>query len=130
MTHGAGMVDEGYGTGGPPSEAELRVEIEALERQRVDAVEARITLHRGLPVRLLFEVGQPWVAWLWIVLLLGDIGLAVAIRSWQIALIGLVLIGALSAYSNSRIEGWVARYNAGIDSRIRALLARAADETT
>ena len=104
-------------------ETDLRLEIEALDRKRIDAAEARIWLYRGLPLRLLAEVGHAWLAWLFVAVIVGDVVLTVALGSWVAAVAGLVFVVVLSAYASNGIEAWVAAHNARIDDRIRALLA-------
>ena len=123
------MFDEAYGMHGPLTEADLRAEIGALERQRVSLVDAKVAFYQGPRYHaVLVALGRAWVAWAFVAILVADVILTVATRSALVAFIGLGLILALAAYERYHIDDWVAEHNARIDDRIRAVLASAADE--
>ena len=123
------MFEEVYGRPGPRTEADLRAEIGALERQRVSLVDAKVAFYQGPRYHaVLVALGRAWVAWAFVAILAVDIILTVATRSLLVAVIGLGLIVALAAYERYNIDDWVAEHNTRIDDRIRALLAAAADD--
>jgi hypothetical protein len=117
---------------GPQDETAVRAQIEALEAQRVSLVDAHVSLARSLAFRVLMRIGQPVFAWLNIVLLGAGVVIALALRSWQIALLWLIPTAVLWIYEMRWMDEWVAAHDRKIDAAIRELLAAAgaADDGT
>jgi len=100
-------------------------EVQTLVRQRVCAAEARLDFWRWdgfLFLPRLVQLGKARLVWLTGLILVADLALTVAFRSWPIALVGLGLVIAIEIYENAQIEVWVAAHNARLDARIRTLL--------
>ena len=125
------MFEEAFGPSGPQSEAALRAELEALARERVDVVEARLDFWRWdglLFIPLLFRLGKAWIVWLSVLILVAAVASA-AVGWWPVTIACLGLTIAVEVYEYSRFEEWVAAHNARLDARIKILLGAAGDET-
>lgn len=125
------MFDQAFEPHTLQSEAVLRADIEALEHQRVDLVEARLDFWRWsglLFIPLLLRIGQGWVVWLTALVLVADVVLTVILGSWLVAILSLGLVAVILIYESNRLEDWVGAHNARLDNRIRALLETATTE--
>ena len=116
------MFDETFGSDRPLDEGRLRAEVEALDAQRMNPLEARYTFYWRAGIGLLFRIGQPWAAWAIVAILVADVVQAVTIHSWAIAIAALVPLIALGIYIDVHVERWAVAFNARLDARIRDLL--------
>ena len=104
-------------------EDELRAEIARLESERVSLGEAYRSIHRG-PGLVLIRLGKGGV----LLIIAGTLGLiatlTVLTESWLVGIAGVVLLLVESIAVEASIEGWVEDHNAGVDERVRSLLAQ------
>ncbi len=121
------MFEQEFGSTEPQTEDQLRAELDGLEAERVDVVEARIDywrwgIYRFFP--LLNQIGKGRFAWASVLVIVAEVLVVAVFRSVPAVLGCLAVLVVLERYQYTHFVGWIEEHNARVDARIADALER------